>query len=228
MMADLAPIAKLVGTAGEPAANYSSILANDIFGSGIFGYNRNAWDTKITYVPNDNTQVFGKYGVSPYTGVDPQELGAAGGGTYDGGQPGAAQGRMQNIGLGMSHVFSASLVVDADFGYTRQVTGAQSSLDLTLKDYGTDVLKIPGTNGPGQDYVGQPGFAFSGFNSIGNPNGSNPFLQTTTYRGRKPELVEGRHATKYGVTYYHFDLNHFQPTMAESVSRRGGFQFQVA
>ena len=47
----------------------------------------------------------------------------------------------------MSHVFSPDLVMDADFGYTRQVTGAQSLLDLKLGDYGLDTLKIPGTNG---------------------------------------------------------------------------------
>ncbi len=39
--------------------------------------------------------------------------------------------------------------------------------------------------------------------------------------------LKGRHATKYGVTYYHFDLNHFQPTSGGGVSfPRGGFQFQ--
>jgi len=229
MMTNLKPIAQLVGTAGEPTANYSSILANDIFGSGIFAYNRNASDTKITYVPNDNTQIFGKYGMSPYTGIDPQQLGAAGGGTYDGGQPGAAQGRMQNVGLGMSHVLSPRSVIDADFGYTRQVTGAQSTLDLSLGDYGTGVLGIPGTNGPGTDYVGQPGFAFSTFNGLGNVNGSNPFLfRDNQFTGDlNLSWVKGKHSTKYGFTYYHFDLNHFQPTSGGGVSfPRGGFQFQ--
>ena len=52
--------------------------------------------------------------------------------------------------------------MDADFGYTRQVTGAQSLLDLKLGDYGLDTLKIPGTNGVGTNYVGQPIFADPG------------------------------------------------------------------
>jgi hypothetical protein len=230
MMADLAPIAALVGTTGEPAVNLQASMANDIFGRGIFAYNRNASDTKITYVPNENTQVFGKYGISPYTGIDPQQLGAAGGGTYDGGQPGQAQGRMQNVGLGVSHVFSSSIVMDADFGYTRQVTGAQSTLDLSLGDYGYTVLGIPGTNAPygDSDYVGQPGFAFTGFNGIGNVNGSNPFLfRDNQFTGDvNVSVVKGKHATKFGFTYYHFDLNHFQPTSGGGVSfPRGGFQF---
>ena len=231
MMTNLQPFAALVGTSGEPAASLSSILASDIAGRGIFGYNRNASDTKITYIPSETTQIFGKYGMSPYTGTDPQELGQAGGGTFDGGQPGAAAGRMQNVGLGVSHVFSPKLVIDADFGYTRQRTGAQSSLDLSLGDYGTGQLGIPGTNVPtgDSDYVGQPGFVFSGFNSLGNPNGSNPFLfRDNQFTGDvNLSWVERKHATKFGFTYFHFDLNHFQPTSGGGVSfPRGGFMFQ--
>ncbi|MGD0096894.1 MAG: carboxypeptidase regulatory-like domain-containing protein [Terracidiphilus sp.] len=227
MMTNLQPIAAKVGT--PSAASLANVLANDVFGSGIFGYNRNASDTKITYIPNESTQIFGKYGISPYTGTDPQQLGAAGGGTYDGGQPGAAAGRIQNVGLGVSHVFSPRLVIDADFGYTRQVTGAQSTLDLSLGDYGTNELGIPGTNGVGKDYVGQPGFVFSGFNSLGNPSGSNPFLfRDNQFTGDvNLSWVKGKHATKYGFTYFHFDLNHFQPTSGGGVSfPRGGFMFQ--
>ncbi len=40
-------------------------------------------------------------------------------------------------------------------------------------------------------------------------------------------LNKGKHATKYGFTYYHFDLNHFQPSVGSGVSNpRGGFMFQ--
>jgi hypothetical protein len=228
MMKNWQPVAAQVT---PTASSLAAILANDWSGRGIFGYNRNASDTKITYVPSESTQIFGKYGMSPYSGVDPQEFGAAGGSTFDGGQPGAAQGRMQNVGLGISHVLSPRMVVDADFGYTRQVTGAQSTLDLSLGDYGTTVLGIPGTNGPAgdSDYVGQPGFVFTGFSSIGNPNGSNPFLfRDNQFTGDvNLSWVKGKHSTKYGFTYYHFDLNHFQPTSGGGVSfPRGGFQFQ--
>ena len=105
---------------------------------------------------------------------------AAGGGTFDGGQPGAGHGRIQNVGMGVSHVINANLVVDADFGYTRQWSGAQSMLDLSLGDYGLNTLKIPGTNinsNPDPDYCGQPMLSFnSTFSSIGNSNTANPFF----------------------------------------------------
>jgi Carboxypeptidase regulatory-like domain len=234
MLALLKPISSTVTN-----PNYASQLANDYFGSGTLGYNRNTSDTRIDYVASQSTTMFGKYSIEPFSVTDPQELGAAGGGTFDGGQPGAASGRIQNVGLGASHVFTSNLVLDADFGYTRQVTGAQSTIDLAAGYYGLNVLNIPGTNGVGPNYIGQPTFAFgtstsvtggtSAFSSLGNSNGANPFLFRDNQFTGDVNLSwnKGRHATKYGFTYYHFDLNHFQPTSGGGVSSpRGGFMFQ--
>jgi hypothetical protein len=218
--------------------NYANQLANDFLGSGTLGYNRNTSDTRIDYVPNQSTTVFGKYAIEPFSVTDPQELQNAGGGTFDGGQPGAASGRIQNVGLGASHVFSPNLVADWDFGYTRQRTGAQSTVDLAAGYYGLDTLHIPGTNGMGTNYIGQPTFAFgtvanngssTGFSSIGNSNGANPFLfRDNQFTGDvNLSWTKNTHAMKFGFTYYHFDLNHFQPTSGGGVSSpRGGFQFQ--
>ena len=121
------------------------------------------------------------------------------------------------------------MVVDWDFGYTRQVTGAQSSIDLAVGDFGLNTLGIPGTNGIGPNYDGQPYFAMTGFSSIGNSDGANPFLFRDNQFTSDVNLswTKGRHATKYGATYYHFDLNHFQPSVGSGVSNpRGGFMFQ--
>lgn len=230
MIANLSPIASAVGT--PSASALAGQLANDYFGTGTLAYNRNTNDAKITYIPNDSTQTFGKYSIEPFSIDDPQELGAAGGGTFDGGQPGAAYGRIQNVGLGMSHVLSPRMVIDADFGYTRQVTGAQSQIDLKDGDYGLDVLHIPGTNGPGTNYVGQPIFELQGgstFNTLGNANGANPYLfRDNQFTGDvNLSWTRGNHNTKYGFTYYHFDLNHFQPTSGSGINNpRGGFYFQ--
>ena len=218
--------------------NYANQLANDFLGSGTLAYNRNTSDTRIDLHPDQNTSIFGKYGIEPFSVTDPQELGTAGGGTFDGGQPGAASGRIQNVGLGVNHVFTPNLLLDWDFGYTRQRTGAQSLVDLKAGYFGLDTLMIPGTNGVGTNYIGQPTFAFgtvanngtsTSFSSLGNANGANPFLfRDNQFTGDvNLSWVKGRHAMKYGFTYYHFDLNHFQPTSGGGVSSpRGGFQFQ--
>jgi hypothetical protein len=229
MIANLSKIAASIGT--PTSAQLSNFMANDYFGSATYAYNRTTNDAKITYIPNDNTQIFAKYSIEPFQVNDPQELGPAGGGTFDGGQPGAGHGLIQNVGLGMSHVITPNLVVDADFGYTRQWSGAQSTLDLSLGDYGLNVLKIPGTNinSNDTDYYGQPVFSFnSTFSSIGNSNTANPFIfRDNQFTGDvNLSYVKGKHQTKYGFTYYHFDLNHFQPTSGGGVSNvRGGFLF---
>jgi cytoskeletal protein RodZ len=215
--------------------NYANQLANDYNGSGTLSYNRNTNDAKINYVPTDRTTVFGRYSVLPYQITDPQGLGAAGGAPFDGGQPGATHGRVQNVGLGMSHIIKANLVVDADAGYTRQNFAAQSTLDIADGDFGLNVLNIPGTNGVGPLYVGQPTFEFSNnnyssntFSTLGNAQGANPFQfrdnQFTTDVNVSWTL--GKHATKYGFGYYHFDLNHFQPTSGGNIQTvHGGFGF---
>jgi hypothetical protein len=215
--------------------NYSNQLANDYLGTGTLSYNRNTNDAKITYVPTERTTVFGRYSIEPFSITDPQGLGAAGGGTLDGGQPGAASGRIQNVGLGMSHVISTNLVIDADAGYTRQVSGAQSAIDIADGDFGLDVLNIPGTNGVGPLYVGQPAFEFSNnnyssntFSTLGNANGANPFLFRDNQFTADVNLswIHGKHAMKYGFSYYHFDLNHFQPTSGANINTvHGGFGF---
>jgi hypothetical protein len=235
MLKLLQPISNAVGT--PSAAALSGQLINDYNGAGTLAYNRNTSDSKVTYNPSDATSIFGRYSVEPFNVSDPQELGAAGGSTFDGGQPGAAAGRIQNVGLGASHVITSNLVVDADFGYTRQVTGAQSAIDIADGNFGLDVLGIPGTNGVGTNYAGQPAFAFCNtgatnnncFNTLGNANGANPFLfrdnQFTT--DVNVSWTKGKHAMKYGFTYYHFDLNHFQPTSGNDINTpRGGFRFQ--
>jgi hypothetical protein len=226
MLALLQPSAASIGT--PTTAQLQNQLANLYNGKETFGYNRTASDSKVTYNPSDQTSIFGRYSVQPFSLTDPQEFGAAGGATVDGQQPGAAAGRLQNVGLGASHVITSNLVVDVDGGYTRQRLGAQSTLDIADGDFGTDVLDIPGTNGVGPNYVGQPAFDFTGFSGIGNTNGSNPFLfRDNQFTGDvNVSWTKGKHATKYGFTYYHFDLNHFQPTSGSGIQvPRGGFEF---
>jgi hypothetical protein len=235
MLQLLQPISASIGT--PSASALSGQLINDYNGSGTLSYNRNTSDSKVTYNPTDRTSIFGRYSVEPFTVTDPQQLGAAGGGTFDGGQPGAASGRIQNIGLGATHIITPTLLIDADFGYTRQVTGAQSTIDLAAGDYGLNTLGIPGTNGVGINYVGQPAFAFCNtastnnncFNTLGNASGANPFLfRDNQYTADvNVSWTKATHAMKFGGTWYHFALNHFQPTSGADINTpRGGFRFQ--
>ena len=236
MMQDLAAISRKI--AAPNPSQLSSVMLNDYQATSTVAYSRNASDSKITYIPSENTQIYGKYGITPYTDVDPQVLGntpctgsnaCAGGPAADGGQVGDIGGRGQNAGLGFSHVFTSNVVIDADGGWTRLLTYAQSTLDLAVGDYGLNTLKIPGTNGVGSNYVGIPGFYLTTFTGLGNNQGANPFeFRDNQFTGDvNLSWLHGHHAFKTGYTYYHFDLNHFQPTSGgQPNTPRGGFTFQ--
>jgi hypothetical protein len=88
---------------------------------------------------------------------------------------GTAPGRIQVVGIGGTYTFSPKLLLDANIGYTRQRIGAEG-FDI-VSNFGLDVLKIPGTNGPDRLQGGVPAFQINGgWTSIGNNNTGNPFL----------------------------------------------------
>ena len=105
----------------------------------------------------------------------------------------------------------------------RQRLGAEN-IDID-KNYGLDVLGIPGTNGPDRLQGGYPRFVINGFSSIGNPNVSNPF----SFRDNQYVAVgnlswlRGSHWLRFGGEYTYYTINHFQPQAA--FGPRGGFTF---
>lgn len=216
---------------------------NDYLGAGAFAYSLNKADVKINYVPNQKDQVFGRYSIAPYTINDPNALAGAGGGTFDGGQQGSSSGRVQNVGLGVSHVFTQNLVLDANAGFGRAHLGAEAQ-DIN-SNFGLDTLNIPGTNGPILFDGGQPAFIFSGssaagfgsgggssnstFSSLGNPNSGSPFIfRDNQYVGNTNlSWNRGKHQMRFGGEYTHSAINHFQPqsTVNSNLTPRGSFIF---
>jgi hypothetical protein len=213
-----------------PAPNIggAGALVNNYFGSATNAFNRQNYDTKITYVPTQNTSFFGHYSISPDTISDPQVFGSNPGGvTYDGGQPGAATGRIQNIGLGATHAFTPHLAIDANAGYTRQQLAATAG-DISLGDYGINTLKIPGTNYNGQTlYGGIPAFYFTTYAGLGNANTGSPFtFKDNQYTGNvNGTWVHGTHSIRFGGEYLHAAINHVQPGSGSQTTPRGTFVF---
>ena len=217
----------------DPAAAYmanlipqpnQSVFPNNYLAVGTYELTRDNADFKVNYVPNDKMQIFGRYSFSPTLIIDPPSLGAAGGDATNGGQPGRAPGLTQSAGIGITYTFTPHLLFDGVVGYTRLRLGAQN-VDID-KNYGLDVLKIPGTNGPDPLQGGYPRFLFSTtFSNLGNPNPSNPF------QFRDPQYVtsenvswmRGAHQIRFGFEFSKYDINHFQPQA--NWGPRGGFQF---
>jgi hypothetical protein len=212
-------------TALIPLPNTGSGVANNYFGTGNLRFNRDNVDLKISYNPTERSTLFGRYSAEPTFIFDPQELGAAGGPAYGAsGQPGNASGLSQNASLGGTYTFTPNVLLDGNVGFVRQALSAENT-DLN-KNYGSDVLGIPGTNGPSPLQGGYPFFAISGLTSLGNPYSYNPFefWDNEYLVAGNLSWVKGSHSFRFGVNFNRYQLNHWQP-FAGGYGPRGGFNF---
>ncbi|HKW16919.1 MAG TPA: TonB-dependent receptor [Terriglobales bacterium] len=217
-----------------------STTANDLgnfSGSGTAFFNRENADFKIDYHPDASSTVFGRYSFSKTFVFDPPLLGPAIGDATNGGQLGNAPGLVQNIGIGATNAFTPSLLLDWNFGFTRQRLG--STFDLSSAN-GLNDLHIPGTNNAGTNgdpslYYGFPGFQL-GPNpgatsqvgpSFGNAQPANPFLfrDQQYVSGANISWIKGKHSLRGGIEWNHAQINHFQPQGGTFQSPRGTFQF---
>jgi len=201
---------------------------NDVLNYDAYGdtqYNRNNWDYKVTYNPNDKAMIWGRYSFSPINIVAPFVLGQAEGDAFGNGNPINAGGRVQTTAAGFTDTISPTLVLDGNVGYTRQSIGANG--DEAAGDVGLNTLKIPGTNGTGVDYQGIPGFQITNMANIGNTNTGSPFKfrdnqYTTAINLTK---LKGSHNLRFGFEYDKFALNQFQPQGGTFGTARGTFGF---
>jgi hypothetical protein len=212
-------------TALLPALTRPTSFFNNYDAYGATTYSVDRWDWKVNYNPTQNSTVWGRYSISPMDIVAPLVLGPAGGDAFNGGNPGHAGGRVQLTAAGFTYSFTPTLLVDGNAGYTRQNIGANG--DPQDGDYGTDVLKIPGTNGAGPNYEGIPGFQIASIANIGNTNTGSPFQfrdnqYTTNINVTK---IKGSHNIRAGFEYDKFALNHFQPQGGTFGTARGTFGF---
>lgn len=215
-------------TAAAPnvaSANLLSVsgVTNDFYGAADGQYTRDNIDSRVDFNLTNKSTLFGRYGVQKTNLFDPQIFKAAGGTTYDGGQPGNAPSLIQYIGIGGTYTFQSNLLLDANIGYLRQGMAAKNT-DLGT-DSGTSYFDIPGTNGSCSLCGGQPGFFFNGLANLGNQNRSNPFqFRDNTYTSNvNLSWIKGKHTTRYGMEFDRFDINHFQPQ--NTYGPRGGLDF---
>jgi len=205
---------------------------NNFAGSGTAAFTRDNIDAKINWIPTQKSTMFGRYSFSRGTVFDPPLLGAAGGDATNGGQLGSAPFFIQSYALGATYTFTPNLLLDWNFGYTRQRIAAQFDLGTPK---GLNLLGIPGTNGAGVPgagdlYNGLPAFQInSGAASLnlGNPNTGNPFLfrDNQFVTGANLSWTHGKHNLRGGIEWNHSGLNHFQPQGGAFQTARGSFLF---
>jgi hypothetical protein len=223
----ISPIARqitgFIPTNVDPTFRESNFFAQD-----NFLFDRHTIDTKINFNVSERWTMYGRYSVLDYNMQNPGMLGELIGPPVSaaGGNVGTATGRTHSFTYSSTYVIKPNLIFDGNFGYTNfQSKVEQAGLDQNI---GSDVLRIPGTNGSRRFEGGWPRFTFAGFTTMGVPDAFMP------YERRDPQYqyvgnfnwTKGRHQIRFGADFYKQDLNHLQAEFAGSNhGAQGGFNF---
>ena len=134
--------ATLTALIPQPNENGTSD-SNNYFGTGNLAFTRDNIDLKVNYNATSKLALFARYSISPSDNFDPQVLGAAGGPTADGGQPGNATGLIQSVSLGGTYTISPTVLLDGNSAFTRlNLKGENTDIN---SNFGLNTLNIPGT-----------------------------------------------------------------------------------
>ena len=197
---------------------------NNFFNSGTQRLNRNNLDAKINWNRSREHQIWFKYGVMDALVHGDFGLGAAGGGCLCDGGVGDGKTLVQTAAIGQTYTFSPTFLVDGTLGWTRFGQSVESP-DLGT-NFGSDVLGIPGTNGPDPKESGMPSFGIgTDYSTLGNTEGWNPLYrndQSYTFNTNASWMKQS-HEIRFGFDFIHHLMNHWQPELGSGP--RGSFGF---
>jgi hypothetical protein len=196
---------------------------NNYFTSGTQRLDRNNVDVKVNWNRNERNQLWFKYSAMHALVHGDFSLGKAGGDCLCDGGNGDGSTLVQLAGIGQTYTLSPTFVIDATLGWTRFGQNVRPP-DLGT-NFGSDVLGIPGTNGPDPRESGMPPFYISGYSSLGNAEGWSPLFrndQSYTFN-TNASWVKGAHDIRFGFDFVHHLMNHWQPELGEGP--RGAFYF---
>lgn len=204
---------------------------NNYFTAGAFAFNRNQIDSKFNYNVSQKLSLSGTFGVQHYRTAVPTVFGDSLGGDPIGGSsnPGHGHGNTFRYTVMGTYTFSPTVVLDAHYGWARQ--GTASEQPGLGKNIGSDVLGIPGTNGPRAFESGWPEFQFNqgdDFATLGVPNNFMPYYrQDPQYQYvANLSVIKGKHNLRFGVDTYHMGLNEAQAEfLGFAYGAQGGFNF---
>jgi len=191
-------------------------------------FDRNNYDFKINYNHSPSNQVWGKYSRMRADVTSPQpHLG------YDGTLTGETT--VQQYTFGETWTINSTTVFDATLGISRMTQTAEES-DISLGQYGREVLGTPGMNGgtnfaDDRRYGGIPGFlmrcaggpmapmvrnqcgCWCGFSVVGNLNGWDPVERDERTYSVASNLtkVKGSHELRLGYQVNKLRMDHWQP-----------------
>ncbi|HEY8548526.1 MAG TPA: TonB-dependent receptor [Vicinamibacterales bacterium] len=175
---------------------------------------RDNYDLKINWNRSASHQIFGKFSLMDAQVADIFKLGI----------DDAGFGDTQNYVLTFGHTWTLSptLLIDGNFGINHQDQFAQGGDFGT--NFGTDVLGIPGVNGPDIRQSGMPAFNV-GLNTLGNNDTWTPLDRKERSYTVTTNLTKlaGNHEFRAGFDFIRYQLDHWQPELGSGP--RGIFDF---
>jgi len=196
---------------------------DNYFNSSTQRMNRNNIDSKINWNRNEKHQLWFKYSVmSALVHGDPA-LGKAGGDCLCDGGVGDGKTLVQIAAIGQTYTITPNFLIDGTLGWTR--FGQEVVPPDLGTNFGSDVLGIPGTNGPDPRESGMPAFYTSSYEALGNPEGWSPLYRNDqSYTlNTNATWMKGAHEIRFGFDYVHHLMNHWQPELGGGP--RGAFDF---
>ena len=193
------------------------------FNTAVQPLNRNNVDTKVNWNRNERHQLLFKYSMMTAEVSGDFGLGDAGGPCLCGGGLGTGSTLVQIAGIGQTYTVSPTFLIDGNFGWTRFGQDVEPP-DLGV-NFGSDVLGIPGTNGPDPRESGMPPMYISGYSDLGNNEGWNPLYRNDqSYTANvNASWAKNTHDIRFGFDFVHHLMNHWQPELGEGP--RGAFHF---
>jgi len=217
----LVPSPNNTGGAGYTANATNGTFANNYFATASGQLNRNNYDGKLNWNRNEKHTMFVKYSMLTALSGGRFGLGQAGGGGI-GGDPGLGDTKQYLATIGTNYTISPSMLWDATWGMTRMDQVANG--DDFGTNFGTDVFKIPGTNGSDPRQSGLPVFSFTGLSSWGQTatwmpleRAERSYTFTTNL-----SIIKSSHEIRMGFDSVRHSMTHWQP---ETDNPRGAFSF---
>ena len=202
----------------------NSAWTSNYYASGSSSYNRNNSDAKVNWNRSDKMTMFGRFSILNFTVWSPTPFDKASGEAIDTSQQaGHGEGRIMSAIMGATYIVSPTFLIDASIGYGRFAPGTYPI--QYGQNIGLDVLKLPGTNGPGIFYSGIPQFSVSGYETVGNPGSAIPFFwhdNQFQYNLNATRIV-GSHNIRFGLDISREHMNHM--TTESGSGPRGGFSY---
>ncbi|HLJ14643.1 MAG TPA: TonB-dependent receptor [Bryobacteraceae bacterium] len=234
----------MLNTGSWPNPNQAGVgkygLSNNFLCSGCqgnSGLQRDQFDGKINWNPSSKLSMFARLGFNNGSWYNPQIFGLLGGPAVSptNGAVGTGAAQVFNGTISATYLFSATLLLDAYFGYDRN--NMQSKQPHQNQNLGWSLLKIPGLDTSGLTQAqqlqqgGLPLLAIDGFASLGPANTYQPQDYSDPEKNYDVNInwTKGAHNLRGGFEADLQASNEMQyqvPTGSSSyIANSGGFHF---